>query len=124
MPINTNLYSETVFYKIACKNKNIIDIYVGFTTNFKTKNNQHKYDCINEKSSFQHLKLYQFIKENGGYENWRMILIKRHSCVDVLDAHRVQNHYIEILGATLNTEYKPFSIQDYQKKYYEANKLI
>ena len=35
-------YSNTMFYKIVCKDLDIKDFYVGHTTDFKTRKNCHK----------------------------------------------------------------------------------
>ena len=40
-------YSNTIFYKIFCKNPEIIDLYVGHTTNFVQRKHGHKQNCIN-----------------------------------------------------------------------------
>ncbi len=57
-------YSNTIIYKICCKDENIKDIYIGHTTNFDVRLIAHirnsKY--ITEKSC----KLYKFISEHGG----------------------------------------------------------
>ena len=40
-------YSKTIIYKLCCKDINITDIYVGHTTNFIKRKNEHKSDCNN-----------------------------------------------------------------------------
>ena len=35
-------YSNTIIYKIHCKDSNVNEIYVGHTTNFTKRKNQHK----------------------------------------------------------------------------------
>ena len=34
-----------IFYKFVCKNPEIKSCYVGHTTNFNNRKNQHKYCC-------------------------------------------------------------------------------
>ena len=43
-------YSNTIFYKISCKNPSIDDIYIGHTTNFVQRKYAHKQSCSNDKS--------------------------------------------------------------------------
>ena len=49
MPLTNIDFSKTIMYKICCKNLNIIDIYVGHTTDFKKRKYCHKSDCNNIK---------------------------------------------------------------------------
>ena len=50
MPKTEIDYSNTVIYKITCKDQNISDLYVGNTTNFVQRKHAHKQSCTNEKS--------------------------------------------------------------------------
>jgi hypothetical protein len=95
-------YSKSMFYKLVCKDLTITDLYVGFTTDFKARKCCHKSNCNNEKAKSYILRVYRFIRENGGFENWDMILIHRQSCIDANEAHTVERGYVETLGATLN----------------------
>lgn len=133
MPINSINFSNTVFYKIVCKNLNITDLYVGHTTNFRQRKTNHKSRCNNELSKFYNLRIYTFIRENGGWENWDMIIIHRQSCIDVNDAKAVERGYIESLSATLNCYIPSTYIQayrtgnkddqrEYNQAYYAENK--
>ena len=51
MPKNEIDYSNTIIYKITCKNPSISELYVGHTTNFVQRKHAHKQGCVNEKSS-------------------------------------------------------------------------
>ena len=52
-------YSNTIIYKISCKDVNITDLYVGHTINFVQRKKTHKYSCISDKSSNYNCKVYQ-----------------------------------------------------------------
>jgi hypothetical protein len=95
-------YSKTCFYKIVCKDVNIKDCYVGHTTDFNSRRRGHKTTCNNTNSKSHNMFVYQFVRENGGWENFDMILIEKVPCVDVLDAKRKERIFIEQLHATLN----------------------
>ena len=43
-------YSNTIIYKITCKDSTVKDVYVGHTTNFVQRKHSHKQSCINYKS--------------------------------------------------------------------------
>ena len=42
MPKREIDYSKTIIYRIICKDVNIKDIYIGYTTNFSQKKYAHK----------------------------------------------------------------------------------
>ena len=74
MPRKEMDYSKTHFYKIVCKDLNIKDCYVGHTTNFKNRKHDHRQKCYQENDQIHYnIYLYQFIRENGGFENFDMI---------------------------------------------------
>jgi len=95
-------YSNTVIYKIVCKNANVNDMYIGHTTNFIQKKHAHKQTCNNIKSSGYNLKLYKFIRENGGWSNWEMSIINIYNCTDHLEAKKKEQEYCVSLGDSLN----------------------
>jgi hypothetical protein len=107
-----------MFYKIVCRDLTITDLYVGHTTNFRLRKNQHKTVCNNANSSHYHLQVYTFIRDNGGWENWDMILIHRQSCTDSLEARTIERSYVETLSGTLNCNIPSRTT----KQYYEENK--
>ena len=95
-------YSNTYFYKLVCKDTNISDCYVGHTTHFAKRKNHHKYCCITPSDQSYNHNVYQFIRNNGGWDNWEMILIEKEDCENHLDALKKERYYKEQLNATLN----------------------
>jgi hypothetical protein len=95
-------YSNTYFYKIVCKDVNITNCYVGHTTNFIKRKNLHKTACCNIKSKHHNIKLYHFIRENGEWENWSMIIIEVLPFNNVLEVRRHERQLVESHNATLN----------------------
>ena len=69
-------YSNTIFYKIYCKDSAIDDLYIGHTTNFVQRKYAHKQGCKNNKSSNYNCKLYQTIRDNmdGIIGLWKLLL--------------------------------------------------
>jgi hypothetical protein len=122
-------YSKTIIYKIVCNDLNITDVYVGSTTDFIRRKGQHKTVCNNEKSKKYNLKVYQSIRQNGGWDNFTMIEIEKYPCNDSNEAHARERYYLELLNSTLNIQIPTRNIQEYYKdnkdkikEYYEANK--
>lgn len=96
-------YSNTIIYKIACKDPSIKDIYVGHTTNFVQRKHSHRQSCTNTKSSSYHCKLYKVIRENGGWDNWDMDTVAFFKCADHYEARTKEQEYFISLNATLNS---------------------
>ena len=65
-------YSNTIIYKITCNDESISDVYVGHTTNFVQRKHAHKISCTNIKSPNYKCRLYNVIRNNGGWDNWKM----------------------------------------------------
>ena len=38
-------YSNTIIYKISCKNSSCKEMYIGYTTNFTQRKHAHKQTC-------------------------------------------------------------------------------
>ena len=96
-------YSNTIFYKIYCKDPSITDLYIGHTTNFVQRKHSHKQSCINPNSVNYNYKLYQCIRDNLGWDNWTMEIIGFHNCEDLQSAKVQEQHYFEEYKATLNS---------------------
>jgi hypothetical protein len=118
-------YSNTIIYKIYCKDEKINDVYVGNTTNFTKRKYQHKICSKNTNDQYYKLKIYKIIRENGGWDNWDMVEIAKYNCKDSAEARiREQEHY-EKLKSTLNTVPPYISKQIYECSLcdFKCNKL-
>ena len=102
MPKKPIDYSKTIIYKFVCKNIDVKDLYVGHTTNWRQRKNCHKSSCINSNSKKYNLKVYQTIRENGGWDNWDMIEIEKYPCNDEREASSRERQWYEQLHAELN----------------------
>ena len=84
-PIN---YANTHFYKIVCEDLTIKECYVGHTTDFKRRKGQHKGGCKNINSKEYNAYVYQFIRNNVGWNNFDMISIEIRCCDNHLTLER------------------------------------
>ena len=91
------------FYKIVCNDLDIAECYVGSTHNFAVRKLSHKSKCHNPNSGRYHIKLYQFIRGHGGWDNWSMVVIDNVLCDDGHDARIQERAYASQQHATLNT---------------------
>jgi hypothetical protein len=103
MPKTEIDYSNTIIYKIACKDENIKDVYVGHTTNFVQRKHCHKQSCSNVKAANYTCKVYKTIRENGGWNNWRMEIVNFFNCADHYEARKKEQEYFLLLNANLNS---------------------
>ena len=96
-------YSNTIIYKITCNDNNVKELYVGHTTNFIQKKYAHKKNSMNYKSKNYNCKLYEVIRNNGGWNNWKMEIVNCFNCKDHHEAMKIEQEYVILLNATLNT---------------------
>ena len=96
MPKNEIDYSNTIIYKIFCKNKNINEVYIGHTTNLIKRKYQHKIECKNNLN--KKLNIYNTIRENGGWDNWDMLEITTYNCKNSEEARIKENEYYKLIS--------------------------
>jgi len=119
-------YSKIVIYKIFCKDSNITDVYIGSTINFKRRKIEHKSRCYNENNKKYYFKIYQYIRENGGWDNFEIVIIEKYPCDNIKQVTEREGYWIKELKATLNKQiagrtYKEY-YQDNENKRKEYNK--
>ena len=95
-------YSKALIYKLVCKDVSIKDCYVGSTTNITKRRNCHKSSSINKNCKNYDMYVYQFIRENGDWNNWDMVEVEKYACEDKQSLHTRERFWIETLNATLN----------------------
>lgn len=126
-------YSKAVIYKLCCKDLSIKDIYIGSTCNFTKRKHQHKFACNKEGNRQYNENKYQVIRDNGGWDNWLMIMVKEFSCDNKRQLEAEERKNIEELKPTLNEciptrthkEYRQDNKQiiiEKKKKEYEKDK--
>ena len=125
MPTNPIDWSKTLIYKIISKDINYDFIYIGSTTDFSRRLREHKSSCNNEKSEKYNYVLYKFIRENGGFDNFNMILVEKYTeCKDRLEARKREQYCIDELKPKLNQQHAFYAISknDYNKRYKDEHK--
>ena len=115
MPKIPKDYSRTVIYKLVNKEDyDNANIYIGSTTNFTKRKCEHKSDCMNENKIGYNSKKYQFIRDNGGWNEWNMIEVEKYPCTDNREAEAREEHWRIHFNAVLNTN-KCFRTVDEKK---------
>ena len=109
-----------IVYKLYCKDIKITDFYIGSSTNFRKRKTAHKSICNNPNNKMYNLKVYKFIRTNGGFQNFEFeILIET-----IEDNIKIlEQKYIKELKPTLNC-YNACGMvyKEYQKLYRLNNK--
>ena len=88
-------------YKISCDDLPEF-VYVGSTKAFRQRKYQHKSVCYNINSKEYDKKLYNIIRENGGWDNWRMVLIEECGEISFTEARIKEEENRVKLNANLN----------------------
>jgi len=115
-------YSKSIIYKLCCKDPTIEEIYIGSTSNKRNRKYGHKTDCNNCNSKGYNYFVYQFIRDNGGFQNWDMIIIEEFPCNSKNELECRERYWIETLKPELNKYIPSRTKKEYTKKYYEENK--
>lgn len=103
MPRKDIDYSKCVIYKIVCNDFNIKDLYVGHTTDLVKRRSLHKSVCNNCNSKYHNTKIYTIVRENGGWENWSIVVIEIYNtCKNAEEARTRERYWFEQLNANLN----------------------
>ena len=116
-------YSKTVIYKLQHEDDESL-LYVGSTTNFTHRKSQHKINTKNPNGKQYNEKLYKMIRENGGFESFKMIQIKEFHCGSRREAEKEEDKVMLELKATMNSIRAFINIDEYKekkKKYRQKN---
>lgn len=105
-------YSKTQMYKLCCRDLEIKEIYIGHTTNWRNRKNQHRIRANN--CDFP---VYQFIRENGGWDNWKMVWIEDYPCENKRQAEKRETELIHEYKATLNSTKRPYTSEEQRREY-------
>jgi predicted GIY-YIG superfamily endonuclease len=98
-----NNLTYSCIYKISSIDPKIIDCYVGSTSNFIKRRQQHKNKVVNGYNKYAEILdtrlVYTFIRANGGWNNWHMIEIEK---CDKNELLKREQYWIDILKPSLN----------------------
>jgi hypothetical protein len=104
MPKTSINYSSIIIYKLVHnEDLNNDNIYIGSTTNFIKRKCKHKYSCNTEYDKSYKQTKYQYIRDNGGWDNWSMIEIEKYPCNDNNEARAREEYWRSNLKSGLNS---------------------
>ena len=120
--------------KIACVYglfHNDICLYIGSTSDYKTRCAHHRGDCYNQNNKNYNIRLYKYIREKGGFDNFEFRILQEIS--DKSKLRTAEREYMQKYSPELNvydvdidcrhnTEYQTKSTMKSRKKNYEHYK--
>ena len=95
-------YSNGIIYKLTCNDISIDTIFIGSTTSFRSRKNTIKNQVNNPKNKEYNSYQSKFIRENGGWDNWKMVLVEYYNALDFRDLEKRQYYWYEKIGTYIN----------------------
>jgi len=128
-------YSKSCIYMLRHKDDTELEnIYIGSTTNFRLRKCNHKSCCCNPYDKDYNLKKYQYIRANGGWEEWIMVWLEDYPCESKRELYlredqvmlEYQNRLNDKRASRTLKQYKEDNKEQVKKKkkeWYENNKV-
>jgi len=109
------------------------NVYIGSCCNFTRRKCGHKTVCNNPNYKNYNLKLYQIIRDNGGWDEWIMLKLHDFPCNEKYELNLEQRRVIDLYKSKINIivptrtikewhEDNKDKINEYYKKYRDENK--
>ena len=90
-------------YKLHHKSQDLgNDFYIGSTTNINERKRCHLKNCINPKLPQHNFKVYQFIREHGGFDAWELEPMEKYSNITTRELERHEQRVRDELLPNLN----------------------
>lgn len=96
-------YSKSIIYKLCCKDPLVEAIYIGSTTNMIKRKSSHKNSISKNNCKDYNTNKSNYIRENGGFDNWTIIMIEPYCCTNRNELLKRERYWIDELKPLLNT---------------------
>ena len=103
-------------------------IYVGSTCSFATRVRAHKSQCNNITDPHYHYPVYQFIRENGGWDAYRVVPVSHHNLQNKVELQILEQQEIDKYDDLKNAYFAKRSPAEYYQdnivaitEYYQTN---
>lgn len=124
-------FNKYVVYQIKCKDTNVREVYIGSTFNLNQRVMKHRTRCLNQNDPAYNTFLYQFIRQNGGFDNFVFNVLEEFE--DKQKMKIAERHHIDKNNLNLNSHLplrdakewyndNKDHCKDWYLKYYEQNK--
>jgi hypothetical protein len=110
---------DGVVYKLCCLDENIKEFYIGSSCNFHKRVIGHKNRCNNPNDIGYNSKVYRFIRDNSGWDNWYFEILLE---VQVENEEELRLNYEAKYQLDLKPELNGKQEGRTRKEHYEDNK--
>lgn len=97
-----------IIYKISIDDY----IYIGSTRDYHQRKIRHKHNCSYQNGDHFKIKVYQLIREAGGWDKCEMIPIEEYECENQLQARIREEHWRREYNANMNSKQAYTSIEE------------
>jgi hypothetical protein len=97
-------------YKIYCRDIEIKECYVGSTEEYDKRCRGHKTHCNNTNDGSYNLKVYKYIRANGGWDNF---IIEQIIDCEIEDRYDAELYYFKLFKATLNSHFPKRNLKEW-----------
>ncbi len=104
-----------ISHKLDYENNNV---YIGSTIDLHKRKICHKSTCITETNKSYHSNPYEYIRANGGFDNFQFTILRVCDNVDKKELIKLEQSFIDVYEPTLNSQ----SASQTKKEYREKNK--
>jgi hypothetical protein len=106
-------------YKLYCDG--IDEFYIGSSFDMKERKRQHKHNCNNPNSKKYNYKLYQYIRANGEFANWKFEILVEKEFENKTALRIKEKECIKLLNPSLNSR-SAYRTEEERKTYDKAIK--
>ena len=89
------------YFKLRHATDDNKECYIGSTKNMRNQISVHKSACKNSK--YKKIKLYNYIRENGGFDEWKYDILETKLCETPYERYAHMKTLIKLHNATLHT---------------------
>ena len=92
-----------------------MEFYIGSTHDEIQREKNDKDTCNNENSVKYNYKVYNYIRENGGWDNWIFEVIQEFPCENKIELVIQEQYHYDLLNPTLNSK-RPYIPEEERKE--------
>jgi len=92
------------------------EIYIGSTEDLEDRKDQHKYRCECDDIAYSNMKVYKFIRENGGWNEWVFEMIEQYECENRRELEQREQYYMDINKDNLLNTHPAYTSKEDRKK--------
>ena len=112
-----------LIYKIKSKDETLLTCYIGSTVNLHIRKNRHKSNCYNVNNKEYNKKIYKYMRNNGGFNNFEFIILQDNILFNERkELNKIEGKYIIECENNLNSQTAGRTNQESKKEYRKTDK--